>query len=68
MPLADAMTASILDSCGFSASALAASYDAVTADDVSKAYAAMMKSKVSFAALGDISSVPYHATIASRFG
>jgi ubiquinol-cytochrome c reductase core subunit 2 len=65
--LADAMTASILDSCVFSASALAESYDAITADDVSKAYAAMLKSKVSLAAVGDISSVPYHATIASRF-
>ncbi|KAL7535876.1 hypothetical protein ACHAXR_010491 [Thalassiosira sp. AJA248-18] len=65
--LADAMTASILDSCGFSAAALAESYDAVSADDVSKAYAAMLKSKVSLAAVGDISDVPYHATIATRF-
>jgi predicted Zn-dependent peptidase len=66
--LADAMTASILDSCGFSAKALADSYDGVSADDVSKAYAAMLKSKVSLAAVGDVSSVPYHATIATRFG
>lgn len=61
--LADAMTASILDST----TALAESYDNVTADDVSKAYSAMMKSKVSLAAVGDIAGVPYHATIASAF-
>ncbi|KAL9188446.1 hypothetical protein ACHAXT_006824 [Thalassiosira profunda] len=66
--LADAMTASILDSCGFSAAALAESYDGVSADQVSKAYSAMLKSKVSLAAVGDISSVPYHATIEKRFG
>jgi len=66
--LADAITASVLDSCGFSAKALAESYDAITADQVAKAHAAMLKSKVSLAAVGDISDVPYHATIASRFG
>jgi len=65
--LADAMTASVLDSCGFSAAALAESYDSITAEDVSKAADAMLKSKVSLAAVGDISSVPYQATIASRF-
>lgn len=66
--LADAMTASILDSCGFSAKALADSYDAVSSADISKAYSDMLKSKLSLAAVGDISNVPYHATIASRFG
>jgi len=66
--LADAMTASVLDSSGFSAKALAESYDAITADQVAKAHAAMLKSKVSLAAVGDLSDVPYHATIASRFG
>ena len=65
--LADAMTASVLDSCGFSAKGLADSYDSVSADDVSKAYSAMLKSKLSIASVGDISNVPYHATIASRF-
>lgn len=65
--LADAMTASVLDSCGFSAAALAESYDSITAEDVSEAAGAMLKSKMSLAAVGDISSVPYHATIASRF-
>ena len=66
--LADAMTASILDSCGYSAKALAESYDGVSTADVNKAYSAMLKSKLSLAAVGDISNVPYHATIASRFG
>lgn len=66
--LADAMTASILDSGGYSDTALAESYDGVSAGDVSDAYAAMLNSNVSLAAVGDISSVPYHATIASRFG
>ena len=66
--LADAMTASVLDSSGFSAKALAESYDAITAEQVAKAHAAMLKSKMSLAAVGDISDVPYHATIASRFG
>mmetsp|Transcript_22616 Transcript_22616/g.40241 ORF Transcript_22616/g.40241 Transcript_22616/m.40241 type:complete len:426 (-) Transcript_22616:1120-2397(-) len=61
--LADAMTASVFDST----MSLAEAYDSVTADDVSKAYAAMLKSQVSLAAVGDISTVPYHATIASRF-
>lgn len=66
--LADAMTASFLDSCGFSAKALADSYDSVTADQVGMAYSAMLKSKLSLAAVGDISNVPYLATIATRFG
>lgn len=66
--LADAMTASVLDSSGFSAKALAESYDGITADQIAKAHAAMLKSKVSLAAVGDISYVPYHATISSRFG
>lgn len=65
--LADAMTASILDAGGFDAAALAASYDAITAEDVSAAHAAMMQSQVSLAAVGDLSSVPYQGTIASRF-
>jgi len=65
--LAGAMTASILDSRGFSAGALAELYDAVTADDVCKAHAAMLKSKLSLAAVGDITGVPYHATIEARF-
>jgi predicted Zn-dependent peptidase len=66
--LADSMTSSILDSCGFSAKALAESYDSVTADQVGMAYSAMLKSKLSLAAVGDISNVPYLATIAARFG
>ena len=66
--LADAMTASMLDSCGFSAKSLADSYDGVSTADISEAYSTMLKSKLSLAAVGDISHVPYHATIATRFG
>lgn len=65
--LADAMTASVLDSCGFSTTVLAESYDAISSSDVSDAHADMLKSKVSLAVVGDISSAPYHGTIASRF-
>lgn len=65
--LADAMTASILDSGGFTAAALAESYDSISSGDVHEVHAAMLKSNVSLAAVGDISSAPYHGTIASRF-
>eukprot|EP00565_Helicotheca_tamesis_P001420 CAMPEP_0185733554 /NCGR_PEP_ID=MMETSP1171-20130828/19870_1 /TAXON_ID=374046 /ORGANISM="Helicotheca tamensis, Strain CCMP826" /LENGTH=436 /DNA_ID=CAMNT_0028403317 /DNA_START=19 /DNA_END=1329 /DNA_ORIENTATION=+ len=65
--LADCMTASVLETSTFSAAGLAESYDAITAADVGAAYSAMVGSNPSFAALGDISSVPYHATIAARF-
>ena len=65
--LADAMTASILDTCTFSPSALAESYDAVSEADVKKAMDDMKKGGVSLAACGDLSYVPYRASIAGRF-
>jgi predicted Zn-dependent peptidase len=65
--LADAMTASILETCTFSPSALAESYDAVSEADVKKALDDMKKGGVSLAAVGDLSYVPYRATIAGRF-
>mmetsp|Transcript_29404 Transcript_29404/g.43771 ORF Transcript_29404/g.43771 Transcript_29404/m.43771 type:complete len:439 (-) Transcript_29404:202-1518(-) len=65
--LASSMTSSVLESCTYSAAGVAASYDAVTAEDVGAAFSAMAGSNPSLAALGDISSVPYHATIAARF-
>mmetsp|Transcript_2651 Transcript_2651/g.1672 ORF Transcript_2651/g.1672 Transcript_2651/m.1672 type:complete len:185 (-) Transcript_2651:51-605(-) len=65
--LASSMTSSVLESCTYSAAGVAASYDAVTAEDVGAAFSAMVGSNPSLAALGDISSVPYHATIAARF-
>lgn len=65
--LADAMTSSILETCTFSPSALAESYDAVSEADVKKAMDDMKKGGVSLAAVGDLSYVPYRATIAGRF-
>jgi predicted Zn-dependent peptidase len=65
--LADAMTASIIDSCTFSPAALAQSYDAVSEADVKKALDDMKKGGVSLAAVGDLSSVPYRASVAGRF-
>ena len=66
--LASAMAASVLESGTYGGAAeLAASYDSITAADVAAAYTAMLKSKPSMAAVGDIASVPYHATVASRF-
>ena len=66
--LAASMTSAVLESGTFGgAAALAASYESITAADVAAAYTAMLKSKPSMAAVGDIASVPYHATVASRF-
>uniref|UniRef100_A0A6U2DZC4 Peptidase M16 N-terminal domain-containing protein n=1 Tax=Pseudictyota dubia TaxID=2749911 RepID=A0A6U2DZC4_9STRA len=66
--LADAMTKSVLETGTFSAEGLAASYDSITAQDVGAAFSAMAKSNPAMATVGDITSVPYHATVASRFG
>ncbi|KAL7516663.1 hypothetical protein ACHAWX_001651 [Stephanocyclus meneghinianus] len=65
--LADAMTASILDSCTFSPEALAEAYDAISEADVKKALDDMKKGGVSLAAVGDLSYVPYRASLAGRF-
>lgn len=66
-PLAAAMTASILDTCTVgNPSSVAKTYDAVTDAQVKEAVSAMLKSKPSLAAVGDITSVPYHETFASR--
>lgn len=66
--LAGAMASSVLETGSFGGAAqLAASYDAITAKDVAAAYTAMLKSKPSMAAVGDIAAVPYQATVASRF-
>lgn len=60
-----AMTAQVLETGAFDATG--ASYDAIGAKDVTAAYDAMLKSGVSMAAVGNLSSVPYHGTVASRF-
>lgn len=65
--LADAMTASIIDTCTFSPESLAGSYDAISEADVQKAMDDMKKGGVSLAAVGDLSYVPYRASVAGRF-
>jgi predicted Zn-dependent peptidase len=64
--LASAMTAAVLESGTFSGpGAVAKAYDAITDSQVKEAVATMLKSNPSLAAVGDITSVPYHATVAS---
>jgi predicted Zn-dependent peptidase len=66
--LASAMTAAVLEGGSFTnAAAVAASYDAITASDVSSAISAVLKTKLSLAALGDIGVLPYQGTFASHF-
>ena len=65
--LADVMTSSILESCTFSPSGLSESYDAVSEGDVKKALEDMAKGGVSLAAVGDLTYVPYRASVAGRF-
>jgi predicted Zn-dependent peptidase len=65
--LASAMTAAVLEGGTFTnAAAVAASYDAITASDVSSAISAVLKTNLSLAALGDIGVLPYQGTFASR--
>ena len=64
--LANVMTASVLGSVSFSSPAeVAKAYDAVTDKQVADALAAMLKCNPALAAVGDISSVPYQATVAA---
>lgn len=66
--LADAMTAAVMESGKFMGpTEVAKSYDAVTESQVKDAMTAMLKTNASLAAVGDIASVPYHATVAARF-
>lgn len=65
--LANAMSTSVLEVGAFSAEAIGAAYDAVTDAEVKSALSAMLKSNPSVSAIGEISAVPYHATIAGRF-
>lgn len=66
--LAASMTASVLESgCCFSGPKdVVARYDAVTDAQVKEAISTMLKSNPSLAAVGDITSVSYHATVASQ--
>ena len=65
--LAAAMTASVMESgSASSATAVAEEYDSITAKDVSSALASLLKTNPSLAAVGDITSLPYQGTFASR--
>ncbi|KAL3917079.1 MAG: hypothetical protein SGILL_004879 [Bacillariaceae sp.] len=66
--LAEAMTASVLETGSFSdAATVAKSYDSLSEKDVTAAVGAMLKTTPSLAAVGDIDVVPYQGTFASRF-
>lgn len=66
--LAASMTASVMESGTFSnGAALAAEYDAITEKDVNSALSAILKTKPSLAAVGDIGVLPYQGTFASYF-
>lgn len=66
--LASAMTAAALGSTSFATPAeVVKAYDAVTDKQVADALVALLKSNPSLAAVGDISSVPYQATVAAMF-
>lgn len=66
--LAEAMTSSVLETGTFTGSSgIASAYDSITEKDVEQAISAMFKKSPALAAVGDITTVPYHGTIASRF-
>lgn len=66
--LANFMTASVLETQTFGdAAAVVKAYDAVTDAQVASAVTAMLKTNPSLAAVGDIGTVPYQATIAAQF-
>eukprot|EP00559_Dactyliosolen_fragilissimus_P001186 CAMPEP_0184862816 /NCGR_PEP_ID=MMETSP0580-20130426/7922_1 /TAXON_ID=1118495 /ORGANISM="Dactyliosolen fragilissimus" /LENGTH=432 /DNA_ID=CAMNT_0027360811 /DNA_START=43 /DNA_END=1341 /DNA_ORIENTATION=- len=65
--LAGCMTTSVLANGTFDASAIAASYDSISAADVAKVFSSMAKTIPAVAAVGDIVNVPYQGTIAAKF-
>mmetsp|Transcript_22380 Transcript_22380/g.34205 ORF Transcript_22380/g.34205 Transcript_22380/m.34205 type:complete len:433 (+) Transcript_22380:172-1470(+) len=65
--IAAAMAASVLESGTFGASSLVSTYDSLTVEDVKAAIEGMAKSKPSLAAVGDITLIPYHGSIVTRF-
>lgn len=65
--LAKEMTESVLESGSFSYADVADKFDAVSVDQVQAAFSAMGGSTPSMAAVGDISSIPYHGSIVTRF-
>jgi ubiquinol-cytochrome c reductase core subunit 2 len=66
--LAAVMTSAVMESGSFSGpSDVAKAYDSVSDAQIKQALQAMLSGKPSLAAVGEIHSVPYHATVAARF-
>ena len=65
--LANVMATDVLESGSFSAAGLAEAYDSISDKDVAEAIDAISKSRPAMAAIGNISDVPYHGSIVSRF-
>lgn len=65
--LAQAMTESVLETGGFSTQGVVDAYDSIEEDVVLNAVSAMMGCNLSLAAIGEVATVPYHATIAAKF-
>ncbi len=63
--LAAAMTSSVLESGSFASADVAAAYDAVSVDQVQAVFSALGGPAI--AAVGDLTSVPYHGSVASKF-
>merc|ERR1712151_719332 len=65
--LSQAMTDSVLENGSFSTQGVIDAYDTIGDDVVMNAVSSMIGCNLSLAAVGDIGTVPYHATIAARF-
>lgn len=65
--LAQALTNSVIEKGSFSYESESAAYDDITNEMVTTAFAQMISTKPSLAAIGEIDAVPYHATIAVNF-
>jgi hypothetical protein len=67
LSLAGAMTDSVLESGSFGYSDVSAAYDAVSVDQVQALFTSLGGSTPALAAVGNLTSVPYHGSIATRF-
>jgi len=65
--LAGIMTDSVIESGSFGYAGVAASYDGVSVDQVQQLFKSLAGSTPALAAVGDLSSVPYHGSLVSRF-
>ena len=65
--LAGIMTDSVGETGSFGYAEMAAAYDAVSVDQVQALFTALGGSAPALAAVGDLTSVPYHGSIVTRF-